>query len=244
MNEKLLQDIGLTPGETKVYFALSKLGQVTTGPIAKESGVSASKVYKILDKLEVKGLIGKIIKGGIQYYSALNPRQLLHYIEDKESELSHKKEEIKKLVAQLLANNNREESSASVLQGFKAVTNAFTNILDELQKGQKYRVLGGTYNDIPGLRPFFYKHHTRRASKGIRLEMLANHDMEGKLETSTKKLASVKYLSKELDQLMEIVCYNKSVFIVLWAEQPFGFLVHSEEINLAFNKYFELFWKK
>ena len=42
MDISILQEIGLTPGESKVYLALVKIGKTTTGPIAKESGVSAS----------------------------------------------------------------------------------------------------------------------------------------------------------------------------------------------------------
>ena len=52
MDVKLLHDIGLTDGETKVYLALISLGTTKTGPLASKAGVSSSKVYKILDRLE------------------------------------------------------------------------------------------------------------------------------------------------------------------------------------------------
>ena len=242
MNESVLQEIGLTPGESKIYLALAKIGQTTTGPIAKESGVSASKVYKILDKLEVKGLIGKVVKGKITYYTASNPKQILHYIEDKEAMLQEKKLEAQKLVAQLLVQQNKHhENNASILQGFKAVTNAFTDIIDELKSGEEYKVLGATYNDIPGLRSFFYKHHKRRAEKKIKLLMLVNHDIT--LEKTTAGHSEIKKLPKELDQLMEIVTYKDKVLIVLWTESPIAFLIQNKEANHSFNKYFETFWK-
>ncbi len=242
MNESVLHEIGLTPGESKVYLALAKIGQTTTGPIAKESGVSASKVYKILDKLEVKGLIGKVVKGQITHYNASNPKQILHYIEDKEAMLQEKKLEAQKLIAQLLVQQNQHhENNASILQGFKAVTNAFRDMLDELKSGETYRVIGATYNDIPGLRPFFYKHHKRRTEKKIKLQMLVNHDVI--LEKTTAGYSTIKKLSKELSQLMQIVLYKDKVIIVLWTESPIAFLIQSKEANHSFNKYFETFWK-
>ena len=51
MDETLLEKLGLTKGEIKVYLALNKLGESSIGPIGKESKVSKSKMYDILDKL-------------------------------------------------------------------------------------------------------------------------------------------------------------------------------------------------
>jgi sugar-specific transcriptional regulator TrmB len=50
MDPKMLEEIGLTEGESKVYLALLKLGATKTGPLIKEADVSSSKVYKILER--------------------------------------------------------------------------------------------------------------------------------------------------------------------------------------------------
>jgi sugar-specific transcriptional regulator TrmB len=57
MNTKILEDIGLTKTEIKIYLALLKLGQSTTTNIIKDAGIHASKVYEFLDKLIKKGLV-------------------------------------------------------------------------------------------------------------------------------------------------------------------------------------------
>ena len=69
MDSKILQDIGLSEGESKVYFALLKLGETKTGELSKQAGVSSSKVYKILDRLERKGMVGHVLKGEVKYFS-------------------------------------------------------------------------------------------------------------------------------------------------------------------------------
>ena len=51
MNSKLLEEAGLTEGESKVYLALLELGTTKTGPLIKKARVSSSKVYKILDRV-------------------------------------------------------------------------------------------------------------------------------------------------------------------------------------------------
>lgn len=49
--ENLLEEIGLTQNETKVYLALNELGTSTISPIVERAGISNSKIYIILNKL-------------------------------------------------------------------------------------------------------------------------------------------------------------------------------------------------
>ena len=51
MNEQLLEEIGLTKGEIKVYLTLLRLGETTTGKIIEKAQISSGKIYEILDKL-------------------------------------------------------------------------------------------------------------------------------------------------------------------------------------------------
>ena len=41
MDTEVLRNIGLTNGEIKVYNALIKIGQVSSGPVMKQSGISS-----------------------------------------------------------------------------------------------------------------------------------------------------------------------------------------------------------
>ena len=47
MDLKLLEEIGLTEGETKVYLALLRLGSTKTGALAKEAGVSPTLIQNM-----------------------------------------------------------------------------------------------------------------------------------------------------------------------------------------------------
>ena len=68
MDTKLLEEIGLTKTEIKLYLALLKLGQSTTTGIVREAQVHASKVYEFLDKLIQKGLVTYVIKANKRYF--------------------------------------------------------------------------------------------------------------------------------------------------------------------------------
>jgi sugar-specific transcriptional regulator TrmB len=255
MDNKLLQDIGLTEGESKVYITLIQLGQSKTGPLAKESGVSASKVYKVLDRLIKKGLVGHILIGKIKHFKALEPKRLLDYLEEKEKETKLKKEEIKKIIpeletAQKLALN---QNNAVIYEGFKSVTNFFRSLLDELKAGEEYYVIGAGYGgtennveqrtEIKGLHSFFHMHHQRRSEKKIKLKMLANHNTRENLEPTTYNLAEIRFLPEYLLSNMEIVFYKNKTFIIIWSQNPTGFLLENSEATQGFKNYFDTFWK-
>ena len=244
MDTKILEDIGLTEGETKVYLALLRMGATKTGPLAKEAQVSSSKVYKILDRLIKKGLAGHVTKGKIKYFTAMEPKRVLEYIEEREKTLQEKKDLIKKIIPQLELEQKLagKKTEAAIYDGFKAVTNFFRGIIDELKPGEEYKVLGATYGDIPGLRAFFHNHHQKRAAKKIKLRMLANHDVKESIEKTTYKNAEIRFLPQYLITPMEIVFYKNRVFIVLWTKSPVGFLLENEEAVKSFRAYFDTFW--
>jgi HTH-type transcriptional regulator, sugar sensing transcriptional regulator len=245
MNTKLLEQIGLTQGETKVYLTLIKLGETKTGPLAREAEVSSSKVYKILDRLIKKGLAGHVIKGKIKYFSALEPKRILEYMDKREQEEKEKKELIKKLIPELeLSQKSAKQPEAVVYNGVKGVTNFFRNILDELNKGEEYYVIGATYGEnIPGIREFFHNYHKERSSKGIKVKMLANYETKGNIEKTTQKIADIKYLPSHFTSNMQITFYKNKAFIAIWSENPTGFLMENIEAVKSFKSYFETLWK-
>lgn len=245
MDSKILQDIGLSEGESKVYFALLKLGETKTGELSKQAGVSSSKVYKILDRLERKGMVGHVLKGEVKYFSPLNPQAIVNYIEEKEKSLEEKKQEIKGIIPQFesLIKNSENKSQAAIYEGFKSVANLFRNMLDELNKGDEYFVIGARYASIKGVREFFYKHHMSRAEKKIKLNMLANLETKGNLEPTTAKLSERKYLPGYLSTNVQIVFYKRKSFIVIWTEEPVAFLINNEEAVKGFRAYFDVLWK-
>ncbi|MCX8193918.1 MAG: helix-turn-helix domain-containing protein [Candidatus Pacearchaeota archaeon] len=49
--KNLLERIGFTLGESRYYLSLLSLGESTVGPIAKESYISISKIYDVLNRL-------------------------------------------------------------------------------------------------------------------------------------------------------------------------------------------------
>jgi sugar-specific transcriptional regulator TrmB len=246
MDLTALNEMGLTSGEVKVYLALLRLGSSKTGLLASKAGVSSSKVYKILDRLEKKGLVGHVLKGKVKNFNALQPARLLDYLDEEEERLGRSREMVEKMLPQLEKErvSAGSRSEATVYDGLKAVTNFFRNMIDELNPGDEYHVIGAGYGDVaPGLRAFFQAHHLRRSKKRIKLKMLANFDVKGKLETNTRFHSEIRYLPQYLITNMEIVLYRDKAFIAIFTRDPKGFLIESEEAVRSFEAYFRALWK-
>jgi len=246
MDVKALEDIGLTPGEIKVYLALLKIGQSSAGAITKESQVSRSKLYSILDKLARKGLVGHVLKGQISYFKAMEPKRILDYIDEKDRKLNQQREMIKKMLPGLEARQEQGKSKteAVLYEGIKAIKNYYLNILDDLSSGESYYVLGVNYGENkPGVKEFFENYHRQRAKKNIRVKMLANPDARQKLVDSTLKKAEIRYLPQDLLSNMIVVFYKTKSFIFFLSEEPVGFLMNNEEVTKGFKTYFDTFWK-
>lgn len=244
MEPELLSGIGLTIGESKVYLALLRLGETTTGPLAKESNVSASKVYKILDRLTKKGLAGFSYHGKTKYFSAVEPKRILEYLDQEEKSLEEKKQKLTSLLPELeLQQNLHEKPQATLFEGFKAVTNVISNILDELLLEETYYVLGATYGETPGLRPFFQKYHEKRAKKRIRVRMIANYETKNHLEKNTTKLAQIKYLPQQFISNLTFYFYKEKVLMVYFTKKPTAILLQGKEAVTNFQAYFNTFWE-
>lgn len=244
MNTQSLHNVGLTDGEIKIYIALTKLGEAKKTALAKESGVSSSKVYEICERLEKKGLIGHIIKDNIKVFTSMEPSFLLDYFEKKSKDFEKQKKELENLIPSLSKLKNKEQTNATLFQGIKAIKHFFLNILKELKKGDEYYVVGVNYgSNHPSLRAFFESFHRQRVQKGITVNMLVNESARDKLVQATLKKSSIKFLPNYMLSNMIILFYKNKSFIFFLTEDAIGFEIHNTEIAQGFKSYFDAFSK-
>lgn len=246
MEPEVLEEIGLTKGETKVYLTLTRLGLTKTGRLTKEADVCSSKIYKILDRLEKKGFVGHVIIGKIKHYKATEPERVLQYIEEKEREIVSNKEKIKEILPQLklVQELSKKKTEVTLYEGFKGVMHLFMNMIDELKKGDEYHVMGADYGvNSSGVKPFFQKYHTERVRRGIKVRMLASDNVRGGLVKATTHLSKIRYLPRHLYTAMDTVVYNDKTFLFFLTEEPHSILINNKEIADSFRTYFNTFWK-
>jgi sugar-specific transcriptional regulator TrmB len=248
MDTKLLEKIGLTPGEIKAYMALLALGPSSTGPLAKKSQVSRSKLYWIMDKLEKKGLASHVERDGIIYFQAVEPTKIDDYIQEKEDELRSLREEFTKFLPELESYHKRakETQSMTIYQGLRGLKVAHEHAYLKLKKGEEYVYMG-----IPAHQPeehhrYWHKDHLRRVSLGIRTRLLFNRDTaRGILENrNSYSLCDARYMPTDIITPAYFMIYKDTVMMAIPSTNPIAIEIVSQEIANAFIAYFEEFWKR
>jgi HTH-type transcriptional regulator, sugar sensing transcriptional regulator len=140
LNEDL-NKLGLTNGEARVYLSLLKLGSAKVGEIIKDSTISYSKVYDVLQRLSIKGLTSQIIVENIKHFNAVEPYRLHEYIKRKEEELDTQKGIIDKIIPQLAEYardiRNKKKSSAEIFIGDRGLRTAYEILFNNISTTKK-----------------------------------------------------------------------------------------------------------
>jgi len=247
MDTKILENIGLTEGEVKVYLALIKLGPSTSGPITDKSRVSRSKIYNILERLIQKGLVSYILKEKTRYYQAEDPIKIQEYLDKKEKEFEKQRKEVDKLIPQLQLQKQLEKtkSEAQIYKGFKGIQTVHEHMYLKLKKGDDFYYLG-----IPAYQEkihhiYWQRDHKRREKAGIVSRALFNQKTDKKIlkNRNSYKLSEARYMPFPIETPAWIMGYKDVTVIGLQSEEGMAIEIINQQIADSFRQYFKAFWK-
>jgi len=247
MKPETLERIGLTQGESRTYLALLGLGQTTTGPIVEKSGVSTSKTYKILKRLENKGLVSHIIKNNVVHWSPANPERILELLEDQETEIQEKKEEIKDILPELLKKieSLRGAQQAEIYMGMKGMITVYndeTNYLKEHSNESGY-VIGVASIFQRKFSDFFERIESKRNNLKIKRKYIFGIKAKRSQPWVEKsKYCGIRYLSYP-DSPVSINVYGETSFINILSDEPLFIVIKSKNIAESFIQHFKVLWK-
>ena len=247
MDTKILEEIGLTPGEIKAYLALLGLGSSSTGPIAKESGVSRSKVYMILDKLEKKGLASHVERNGVIYFQAAEPQKIKDYIKKRKEDLENLDRSLDDILPQFesLQKSAGRVQKVTVFQGIRGMITAHEHTYMKLKRGDEYFYLG-----VPAFQPkeqhiYWKKDHARRVRAGIKARLLFNRDTEPEILRNRNRFSGcdARYMPLGINTPAWFAGYKDVSVMGVAKENPMVIEITSQEVADSFRAYFEAFWK-
>lgn len=246
---EVLQELGLTKSEIKVYLALLELGQSTTGPIVDKAKISSSKIYEILDRLIQKGLVSYVLKGSIKYFEATQPERILDLIKEKEEELEKHRKNIERILPELTRKKQlaKIKESAAIYRGMNGLDTVFYESLNLMKKEQIQYVIG-----IPSrsdkVNRFFTKWNRYRATLGIKAKMLFNEYTRGEMQTLPENNpdCEIKYMPEGIITPAAINIFNNRIVIFPkeTSEDPLLIVIDNKEITASFMAQFELLWNQ
>lgn len=245
--ENILEEIGLTQTETKVYLALNELGISTISPIVEKAGISNSKIYIILDKLIKKGLVSHVIINKTNHYKTSQPERLLDFLEEKKKNIEVQEKKIREILPRLISGQKAgiKEHEIEVFEGFNGLKSVRERALQLLKKDDEMLILGASKFSTSQYEYYWENYHRRRIEKGITCRFLMygeTREQEGK-KREQWKLTSVRYMNNEVATPARFDIYHDYTDIAIDAVAPFVISIKSKEISESYRSYFELLWK-
>ena len=162
--ETILESLGLTITESKVYLALLKRGSSPVGRLAKETGIHRRTVYDAIERLIEKGMISYITNNNKRLFEAVDPQRLSDLLKEKEDSLS-------KLLPELIGlyKSNKDRKETLFFRGKQGVKLIFEDIIkykEVLQIGKEKDF----DNNVLSL--YIKKFHNEIKNKKIKLKLI------------------------------------------------------------------------
>ena len=249
MDTKILEEIGLTKSEALVYLALTELGPSSTGKIVQKSGVASSKIYEILDKLELKGLVSHVIKTGVKEFEAAPPEMILDYINEKEVKIKREKQKAEKFVSILKSRMNLigKVQEATIYRGMKGLRTVFYDCIKSMKPGDTVYVMG-VPSRSPKVNRFFVMWNKFRAKHNIKFKIMFDESARGELQTlpENSPLSEIRFMPEGVvtPAGINISGENTIIFPAESEEDPLAILIRSKAIADSFRAQFELLWNQ
>jgi HTH-type transcriptional regulator, sugar sensing transcriptional regulator len=236
-----LSSLGLTAGEARVYLTLLKAGPSKVGAIVRDSRVSYSKIYDVLERLAAKGLVSHITIGKVRHFSAAEPYRLHDYIQKKEDVLQSQKDVIGKIIPGLMKfAGTGKRNSAEIFVGLKGIRTAYEVLLNDGSRSDvlRYFYPFDDYHEIAS--PFYGRLHLFQKQKKVEQRGIGTTRFEKSRHYRELKDVNMRFVPFPLPGTIDI--FRDRVLIVSW-DSATGILVSSKEIADHFKQYFDSVWK-
>lgn len=228
----MLERIGMTSGEVKVYLALVEAGTVTASELTKQTDVYRTSIYDFLEKLEGKGLASHVIKDEVKHFKATDPERLLQYVHNMEAE-------VEAIIPDIAAKRPDEADDVSVevytgIEGFKSV------LQDVIKAGDDLSWLGVDEDTFTDTFPeIILKQQIKRMQK---------HDITERIITSAEagavfdtETSQYRYVPAEYFEPTPTAIYADRVMNLVW-EPLTAVLMRNEALAKSYTKHFEQLW--
>ncbi len=240
--EKTLKELNLSTNEVKIYLFLLKVGDTTTGLIISKTGIVNSRVYESLSSLIENGLVTYNIQKNGRHFQAVSPKKLLEIEEERKNKL-------KEIIPNLeeLQNQTNPETKTAVYEGFQGFKTAFEKITDDCPRNETIYILGFSEQPtkIDSLRLFLTNMNLKSTAKKQKLKLILGDSVRETLgkDREKERYSEVKYMPQSYISPAAIDVFEDFVYIFLWEEKPFVFMIKNKRIAEGFKTYFNFLWK-
>ena len=231
--KSVLNELGLSEGEIKVYMALLKLGSSPVSALKEETNLHRTTIHDFIEKLLNKALVSYVIKNNVKYYSATHPQKLADFLNEKASKLNEVMPELVKM-----SEFHKEELKVEVFkgqEGFKTLLGHFHR-----EKTDMYG-MGFEEERYEKKMPDLMRWHFRK-TKELKLHEYV-FVKEGAKFLYPHETVHYKELPDEFFNPNPTMTFGDYVAILIW--EPFtSILIEHKGLADSYRKWFGMLWEQ
>jgi sugar-specific transcriptional regulator TrmB len=235
MNQKFLEEAGLTPIEARIYIVLLEKGSIRAGEITRHTGIHRRSVYDAIERLIEKGLVSYIKTNNRRYFEAAPPERLLELLKEKEDNIKQIMPEL-----QLMGKLSEEKKEVLFFRGKQAIKTVFD---DQIKEGKEVLLFGDALNVNEIIKYYFSHFDKQRVEKNIRVRSLFDESARKESYLRRIPLSDIRFIKKGNRAPTSTNIYGNKVSIIIWDENPKAILIADSALAESFRTYFEFMWK-
>lgn len=244
-----LKKIGFSDKEARIYIHLIRLGAQPASIISERAEINRTTTYDIIEGLTKKGLISSIKKGAITYFKALDPKELINYLEREKVEhikqLERQQAEVEQLLPALISLENPESTKPKVTfyEGEKGMRQAYEDTLSSKETILAYANVEDMHKGLPNFFPDYYER--RGVKNNIHIKCIAPDNKTSRERHKQDKKENREMILISTDEYEfspEVNIYEDKVLYASWREKM-AIIIKSQEIADFHKKMYKLCWK-
>ena len=245
MSQLLLEKLGLSPNEAKIYLSLIKTGERGASGISTQTGIHRRNVYDSLNRLLDKGLVQKSLNSKESKFAPVDPIKLKELLLEKSLELES---ELPGLIKEFAL--TRPEQQSFILRGTEGMRIIWDILLKEKQDIYSIGAKGQWFD--PMLVDARKKFLENIAKNNITINLLRDYNFAQQEKDFLKKFQYPKIQSRVLPQEYNTdssinICgdytvqYN-SVTILRIPTDTIFYVIKDRDLAKSYHKWFQFMW--
>jgi sugar-specific transcriptional regulator TrmB len=244
MNQKLLEKLGMTAREVKVYLKLLELGSSPANTLAKRLEENRTSTYSLLQSLQKKGLVSYSVKRNAKYFFATDPSILV-------DQYAHVAKNLQLLLPELLAvfNKSANKRRVAFYEGVNGIKQLCETLL-EVPGSTRLSFMGVDEATIhPEIKEYFENDFlSRRIEAGIRYRAIVTGAIpfaagyEKKHEAQLRELKWVDPKKFPMNVQIDIYPHNKVAIYSYNKDEMMGIVIEHESFYTTMKSIFQIAW--
>lgn len=244
----LLEQLGLTHHQAKIYRASLEIGAQPASVIAKQTGLKRSHTYILLGQMKDMGYIQEFIKNGIRHFVSCSPATLLSMLTNRSQEIEARKEKLLQMLPSLDAIRNPLITQPKVrfYQGVEGLKEVYNDTIRE--KTDAIYALCDWEHLFPAerskeLHDWMWDYADRRAGKNIWFLAIGNKSPESDIafRRGRKQKRKIRMLIG-VYLPVELMIYGDKVALMSTKDDMVGVIIEDKAIAETLRNFHKAVW--